>query len=167
MTTQNPQSLIIDEAFTQATLGLYGEMEIFPFEVIAIVETALDDLSVLRPLAGSHYTDNVARREAGVLFINLLEPSTFASQLLRIGKELDVFLEDSSPSISDWNASLAMQRVVRIVQDTWPKSAQAIIKHSVFLNNKKEEEGKRPSEYSKQEIQHVIASIGLNFDNFS
>ncbi len=159
--------IILDEAFAQATLGLYGEIEIFPFEALAILETALDDLLVLKPADSYSLEKATTSRGAGVLFINILDVSTFVSQLLKIGRDLNVFLEDSNPIISDWNASLAIQRVIRIVQDTWPKSAEAIIKHSVFLNKNMREEGKRPSEYSRKEIQDVISSIGLNFDNFS
>jgi hypothetical protein len=160
--------MIIDEALLQAIDGLYTRVELFPFEMRAIVETAVDDISVLKP-KDEHWNTQLDKFKDSSLEVNLLDIQRFAEQMLEFGCDSGMFRDEIADrvTISPLSATLAAQRVVRIVQETWYRSRDTIIQQSIFLNVHFKQQAKRPSEYSREDVRAIISSIGLLFDNFA
>jgi hypothetical protein len=160
------KELMIEEALVQAMEQLYSRVELFPYEARAIVETAVDDIGVMKP-KDEAWNMQLNSYKDTTLEVNLLDLDVFTQQLLDFGEESGIFEVDAVVRVSPLSASLAAQRVIRIVQETWNHSRDIIIQHSVFLNKHSKQEGKRPSEYCQSDVRAVIASIGLLFDNFA
>ncbi len=143
--------LVLDEAFAQAKLLCYSNVELFPHEAVSLIESMVGPEALCRTLEQTEEQSGAAH-ELGheILRINLLDVQLFSHQLERFGKDAEI-LHHNSVNLNFQSAQLARDRLLLMVEETWPEVRVAILARC-FAN-------KKPSAFAWEDLEYIFGAI--------